>query len=35
MLAARGGHTETVNVLIKAGTDVNLQNTASSFIIIY
>ena len=33
MLAAQGGHTETVNVLIEAGTDVNLQNKASSFIL--
>ena len=35
MLAAQGGHTGTVSALIKAGTDVDLQNTASSFIIIY
>ena len=33
MLAARGGHTETVKELIEAGDNVNLQNKASSFIL--
>ena len=33
MLAARRGHTETVQVLIEAGADVNLQNEVSSFIL--
>ena len=33
MLAAYGGHTETVKTLIEAGADVNLQNKASSFIV--
>ena len=29
MLAAQGGHTETVKALIKAGADVNLRNRVS------
>ena len=29
MLAAHGGHTETVKALIEAGADVNLHNEAS------
>ena len=33
MLAVCGGHTETVQALIEAGTDVNLQNKASFFIL--
>ena len=33
MLAACGGHTETVQALIEAGADVNLQNEVSSFIL--
>ena len=33
MVAAQGGHTETVKVLIEAGADVNLHNKASSFIL--
>ena len=33
MLAAQGGHTETVSALIEAGADVNLQNKASSFVL--
>ena len=33
ILSAHGGHTETVKALIEAGTDVNLQNKASSFIL--
>ena len=33
MLAAQGGHTETVKALIEAGADVDLQNKASSFIL--
>ena len=34
MLAACGGHTETIQALIEAGADVNLQNEASSFILL-
>ena len=30
MLAAHGGHTETVKTLIEAGADVNLRNRVSS-----
>ena len=30
MLAAHGGHTETVKAMIEAGANVNLQNEASS-----
>ena len=33
MLAAQGGHTETVSALIEAGADVNLQNEASFFML--
>ena len=33
MLAACGGHTKTVKALIEAGTDVNLQNKASFFML--
>ena len=31
MLAAQGGHTETVKALIEAGADVNLINFVSSY----
>ena len=31
MLAAQGGHTETVKTLIEAGADVNLINFVSSY----
>ena len=30
MLAAKGGHTETVKVLIEAGANVNLKNRVNS-----
>ena len=30
MLAAEGGHTETIKALIKAGADVNLRNWVNS-----
>ena len=30
MLAAKGGHTETVKVLIEAGADVKLRNKVNS-----
>ena len=33
MVAAQGGHTETVKVLIEAGAGANLHNKASSFIL--
>ena len=33
MLAARRGHTETVQALIEASADVDLQNKASSFVL--
>ena len=31
MLAAQGGHTETVEALIKAGADVNQNNIVSCY----
>ena len=31
MLAAQGGHTETIKALIDAGADVNLINFVSSY----
>ena len=30
MLAAKGGHTETVKALIEAGANVNLRNLVNS-----
>ena len=33
MLAARGGHTETVKALIEAGADVNINNEVTKFLV--
>ena len=33
MLAARGGHTETVKALIEAGADVNISNKVAKFLV--
>ena len=34
MLAAQGGHTETVKALIDAGAEVNLKEDDSQFILV-
>ena len=33
MLAAHGGHTETVKTLIEAGADVNISNKVAKFLV--
>ena len=33
MLAAQGGHTETVKALIEGGADVNISNMVAKFLV--